>query len=203
MIKYLYVFILFFLVSCIKENPTEISKDKYPYYSFQTTDKEWFNYKNGETLIFRNQNNLTDTFTVFVEHNLKMEAGIGMGIGSTFSTVYYYYDEEKYNIMSMKSGLGLYSFDTTLPDGYTKENPPFNVKGEFVMSYFGLIDINKFSNFLTLTANNKTYNYVIKGVSDGKYARDDNVKIMYYDKFGGIIRYELYNGTIWDLIVRK
>ena len=168
--------------------------------NFTEEDLQWIvPYKEGDTLIFQEVNSL-NTDTIFI---VKKEISYGHynPISSTkiMNEAHIWYKNRDIEISSngqMK--------ETELISMYKNSNNKVAEPFISYLGYFDYINENKKKNTanisLILTDINFEEVYVFSEKNNPTYRKDKDCYILYWDKDYGIIKYETYNGEVWERI---
>lgn len=182
----LIIILLILLTSCVKKT------------YFTENDLEWFNvYEVNDTLIFQETNSLLIDTTIIVQKIIKHTGYNPISSEKDNHMARLSYQNNKYKHLNELGAemLEMYKYDN-------------NVDAKPWLSYLGFsYDLSnydfEFENS-TLHLTNKYFDkvYILNKVKNKHHRKtqDMNPKTLYWDKTNGIIKYETYEGAIWERI---
>jgi hypothetical protein len=178
---YLIIFVAFltFICSCNKKCEDEEGK-------LTVEELSWIPYSGGETLIFKGNNNQTDTLKV--DDNVIYNTPVtGMNSSSC---------EPKQQSMICKISGSMRAMDisTNHKNEWSPDGKPYILTS---VAVFNFMDYNPQSNILI---NGITYNDVYIMNVDTSLFTNKNIWRIYYTKQNGILRYDLTHGEQWEKI---
>lgn len=187
--KYIFVFIpLIILISC-NENRTYLTKD----------EKNWNPYSKGQKLVFETRTGVLDS--IFVE-DIKFTFPDGIGVINKNEILTVIGRNKSENNQELSS-LIFKIYAGNLKRG---SRIKFHVSIKDSKLYSNFTDYYDIENYLMKLPEKKisvikgSFDDVIKIKSIGNYSNYPNaIEFIYWSKSKGYIRFDEYNGTIWEL----